>query len=151
MRTTGSNMQSLRLAPADAGFQSPCGRCGDASRGWDRIAGKVYCPSCLECLAQGEATPIVERTDRRRCAVCSHQGTLRYLTYPLHSRRPIEIDLCSEHLRGLVARRLGPHAFEQLRRQLGVLGIGTGEVFLLHEAFYDEHGRAQQPVLEGYF
>jgi hypothetical protein len=60
----------------------------------------------------------------------------------------VEIELCPEHIRALVARRLGPHAFEQLRRQLQVLGLEVAEVFLLHEAFYDPMGRALQPALE---
>lgn len=139
-------MDNIRLAPADSIFpRLPCCRCGDATRPWDRIAGKTYCPNCLEALALGEAAPIQERTDRRRCAVCHYQGTVRFLTFPLHCRRPVELDLCAEHLRALVGRRLGPHAFEQLRRQLYVLGLETAEIFLLHDAFYDEKGRALQP------
>ena len=142
-------MDSLRLAPAESVFPKiDCCRCGDSARPWDRIAGKTFCPSCMELLALGEAEPIVERTDRRRCAVCHHQGTLRYLTFPLRSRRPIEIDLCAEHMRALVGRRLGPHAYEQLRRQLYSLGLETHEIFLLHDAFYDPRGRALQPAGE---
>ena len=142
-------MDSIRLTPAQSVFPKiACCRCADNTRMWDRIAGKTFCPSCMEALALGEAEPICEKVDKRRCAVCHHQGTVRYLTFPLHSRRPVEVDLCAEHLRGLVARRLGPHGFEQLRRQLYVLGLETSEVFLLHEAFYDDHGRALQPALE---
>lgn len=142
-------MESMRLAPADSVFpRNPCCRCGDQSRPWDRIAGKTYCPNCLEALALGAADPIVERTDRRRCAVCHYLGTVRFLTFPLHSRRPIETDLCAEHLRAIVSRRLGPHAFEQLRRQLSGLGLDPAEIFLLHDAFYDENGRAIQPAGE---
>ena len=96
----------------------------------------------------GDAAPIMERTDRRRCAICHFQGTVRFLTFPLHSRRPVEIDVCAEHLRGMVGRRLGPHAFEQLRRQLFALGLETSEIFLLHDAFYDENGRPIQPAGE---
>lgn len=140
-------MESLRLASAESVFPKlACCRCHDQTRAWDRIAGKTYCPQCLELLALGEAAPLVERSDRRRCAVCHHLGTLRYLTFPLRSRRPIEIDLCAEHLRSLVGRRLGPHAFEQLRRQLRALGLDAAEVFLLHDAFYDDNGRALQPA-----
>jgi hypothetical protein len=51
-------------------------------------------------------------------------------------------------MRGLVGRRLGPHAFEQLRRQLYALELETREIFLLHEAFYDPSGRALQPAGE---
>ena len=142
-------MESLRLAPADSIFPKiPCSRCADQSRWWDRIAGKTYCPNCMEALAMGEGPPMIERTDRRRCAVCHHLGTVRYVTFPLHSRRPIEMELCSEHVRALVARRLGPHAYEQLRRQLHALGMEVADVFLLHDAFYDDHGRALQPAAE---
>ena len=96
----------------------------------------------------GEGDPLVERTDHKRCAVCHHLGTVRYVTFPLHSPRPVEMELCAEHLRALIARRLGPHAFEQLRRQLGTLRLEAGDIFLLHDAFYDEHGRALQPAAE---
>lgn len=142
-------MESIRLAPTGSVFpQIPCCRCADNSRAWDRIAGKTYCPNCMESLAVGEADPIVERTDKRRCGVCHHQGTVRYLTFPLHSRRPVEMDLCPEHLRAMVGRRLGPHAFEQLRRQLFTLGLEVSEIFLLHDAFYDDNGKAIQPAVE---
>jgi hypothetical protein len=142
-------MESIRLASTDSIFPKiPCCRCGDQSRFWDRIAGKTFCPNCLESLALGEGDPLVVKTDKKRCAICHHLGAVRYVTFPLHSRRPIEIELCAEHLRALVARRLGPHAFEQLRRQLSTLGLEVAEVFLLHDAFYDENGRAIQPAVE---
>jgi hypothetical protein len=145
-------MESLRLATsANTHTRVACSRCGDGSRDWDRVAGRAICPQCLELLAAGESEPIVERADSCRCAVCYHLGTVRFLTYPLHSLRPIEIDLCGEHLRGLAARRLGPHAFEQLRRQLAMLDLKPNDVFLLHEAFYDRYGRALQAVEEGFF
>ena len=101
------------------------------------------------------------RADRRAdrpppgVRVCSHQGTLRYLTYPLHSRWPVEDRpllgaFCVWPGRG--AYDLGRMLSEQLRRRLGVLGIGTSEGVLLHEAFYDVGtGEPQQPVVEGYF
>lgn len=142
-------MDSLRLAPADVAFSPvPCSRCGNDQRHWDRIAGQSLCPGCLEALALGEGAPLAERTEPRRCAVCHHQGTLRFLTFPLESRRPVETDLCGEHLRGLAGRRLGPLAFEQLRRQLHAVGIQANEIFLLHDAFYDLHGRAIKPAGE---
>ncbi len=144
-------MENMRLAPVDSVFPKiPCCRCGDQSRWWDRIAGKTYCPNCLEALVLGEAEPIVEKTDRRRCAICHHLGTTRYLTFPLHSRRPIEMDLCAEHMRSLSARKLGQHAFEQMRRQFQTLNIDVSEIFLLHEAFYDSRGRALQPAVEAF-
>jgi ribosomal protein S27E len=143
-------MECIRLANPDSIFPKiPCCRCGDQSRWWDRIAGKTYCPNCLEALAMGEGAPLVAKTEKRRCAVCHHQGTVRYVTFPLHSRRPVEMELCPEHVRALVARRLGPHAFEQLRRQLSSLKLEVAEIFLLHEAFYDQYGRALQPAVEG--
>jgi hypothetical protein len=110
--------------------------------------GKTYCPNCLEAIALGEGDPLVERTDRKRCAICHHLGTVRFVTFPLHSRRPVEIDMCAEHLRSLIARRLGPHAFEQLRRQLWNLSLEVADIFLLHEAFYDQQGRALQPAVD---
>jgi hypothetical protein len=142
-------MDSIRLAPNGSVFpQIPCCRCGDKTRAWDRLAGKTYCPNCMEALAMGEADPIVEKTDKRRCTVCHHLGTVRFFTFPLNSRRPVEMDLCSEHLRALVGRRLGSNAFEQLRRQLFGIGLDVADIFLLHEAFYDDHGRAIQPAVE---
>jgi hypothetical protein len=110
------------------------------------MAGKPYCPNCQEALALGEGPPLIERTEKKTCAVCSHTGTLCYLTFPLHARRALEFDLCPEHLRALLGRRLGPHAFHQLGRQLQGLGIGVEDVFLLHGAFYDCQGRALQPA-----
>jgi hypothetical protein len=142
-------MDSIRLAQAGSVFpRIPCCRCGDSTRSWDRLAGKTYCPNCTEALAMGESEPIIEKTDKRRCTICHHLGTVRFLTFPLNTRRPVEMDVCSEHLRALVGRRLGPHAFEQLRRQLYALGLEVSEIFLLHEAFYDDRGRAIQPALE---
>ncbi len=140
-------MNSMRLASPNSVFPLlPCCRCGREQRPWDRIAGKSYCPSCLEAMALGEADPVIEHTENHYCAVCHRQGTLRFLTFPLQSRRPVEIDLCGEHLRSLVARHLGPFAFEKLRQQLSGLRLAVTEVFLLHEAFYDQRGRALQPA-----
>jgi len=102
----------------------------------------------MEALAVGEADPIAEKTDKRRCTVCNHLGTVRFMTFPLSSHRPVEMDLCSEHVLAFVGRRLGPHAFEQLRRQLEAFELKVSDIFLLHEAFYDELGRAIQPAVE---
>lgn len=124
-----------------------CSSCGDREHYWDRIAGKVFCPMCTALLAFGEAGPIVARVGRRRCAACDSLGTLRYLTFPLHSSLPVAIDPCGEHLRALLARRLGPHAFACLRRQLGTLGLDVKDIFLLHNAFYDSFGQALHPAL----
>jgi hypothetical protein len=142
-------MNSMRLASLDTELApAPCCRCGAGQRPWDLVAGQSLCPNCLEALAVGEGEPFVARTEPDRCAVCHKFGTLRFLTFPLHSERPVEIDLCGEHLRALIGRRLGPHAFAQLRRQLFALGLEVGRIFLLHDAFYDGHGRALQPAID---
>ncbi len=142
-------MDSLRLAPSQSiPGTVPCCRCSTAERRWDRIAGKPYCPECQESLVLGLAAPLVERTEKNQCAVCSRVGTVRYLTFPLQTKTPVEIDLCAEHLRALMGRRLGPYAFHQLRRRLHLLGLGVELIFLLHDAFYDEYGHALQPAAE---
>lgn len=138
----------VHRVPAEQGVESiPCYSCGRTSNPWDRIAGKCYCHDCLEELAAGEADPVIERVQSIRCSICHHLGCLPYLTFPLHSQRPVEINLCSEHLRRLIGRCLGPTAFEMLRHQLSKIGLDVGSIFLLHEAFYDRYGRALMPVL----
>jgi hypothetical protein len=142
-------MEGVRLVPLDREFaQVPCCRCPATDRRWDRIAGKPYCPNCQEALAVGEAEPLIERTDPRPCAACGRRGTVCFLTFPLDTPRPVEIDLCAAHLRGLLGRCLAPRAFQQFRRQLARLGVEASEVFLLDDSFYDAHGRALQPATE---
>jgi hypothetical protein len=142
-------MGSVRVIRIENSMQlSPCCRCGEGERRWDRIAGKPYCPNCQEELAVGEAPPLVERTERARCTICAHVGTVRFLTFPLHAQEAVEFDLCPEHLRALLGRRLGPHAYAQVARQLSQLGIDVEDVFLLHSAFYDSDGRALYPAVE---
>jgi hypothetical protein len=142
-------MESLRMLP---GRKKPalvaCCRCGSNARTWDRIAEKPYCPECQEALVLGLAAPLTERTEKKECAACGRLGSVRFLTFPLQSSTPIEMDLCPEHLRALLGRRLGPYAFHQLRKRLHILGLGVEVIFLLHEAFYDENGRALQPAAE---
>jgi hypothetical protein len=138
-------IRSERLCPT-----LPCGRCGADQGRWDRIVGKVYCPSCEEALAQGDAPPLVEPTRHNTCAICKRRGTVPFLTFPLHSGTPVEIDLCAEHLRALLGRRLLPHAFQQLRRRLQRVKLSSEDLFLLHEAFYDDQGRALQPVADSF-
>jgi hypothetical protein len=128
----------------------PCMRCQSDGCPWDRIAGKPICPDCQEALALGEAPALVERAERKRCLVCQHLGTVRYLTFPLRSTEAVEFDLCPRHFEALLSRRLDRHAHLQLSRQLNSLGLSAKQVFLLHEAFYDDNGRALQPVPEGY-
>ncbi len=142
-------MDSLRLAPSESVPGTiACCRCGSAERKWDRIAAKAYCPECQEALVLGLAPPLSERTERNHCAVCAKAGTVSYLTFPLQAATAIEMDLCAEHLRALLGRRLGPYAFHQLRRRLHMLGLGVELIFLLHDAFYDEYGHALQPATE---
>jgi hypothetical protein len=126
----------------------PCCRCGREGGRWDRIAAKAYCPHCQEALALGEAEPLVEKTRQLHCAVCDHVGAVTFLTFPLHSIEAVELDLCPEHLRGLIGRHLGPFAYHQIRRQLDALEVMVDEIFLLHEAFYDIYGRALHPLTD---
>ncbi|MFL5245127.1 MAG: hypothetical protein ACJ8FY_23740 [Gemmataceae bacterium] len=127
---------------------TPCTRCRATGCQWDRIAGKAMCPDCQEDLALGRGEPFIERTEKHRCTVCSHLGTVRYITFPLVPTDPVEMDLCADHFRGLISRRLLPHSFLKLRRLLNTLELRTEQLFLLHEAFYDERGQALQPALE---
>jgi hypothetical protein len=96
----------------------------------------------------GLADPLVERTERQPCGACRWIGTVRFLTFPLQGATPVEMDLCPEHLRALLGRRLNPAAFGHLRRRLQGLGLTVERIFLLHDAFYDEQGRALQPAVE---
>jgi hypothetical protein len=144
-----ASMDSMRMAePGSFALWQPCCRCGQAALGWDTIVGKSYCPACVEAIVQGQAEPIIERTQRRPCTACRAIGSVTVQTYPLKSSQPVEIDLCPEHLRGLLGRRLAAHAYAQLQRQLLQLGLDAQDVFLLHEAFYDAKGRALQPAGE---
>jgi hypothetical protein len=126
--------------------RAPCSRCRATGCPWDRIAGKPICPDCQEMLALGEGEPLVERLCPRTCSLCPHCGTVPYVTFPLRARAPLEIDLCPEHFHALLGRRLDRYAFRRLGRHLQALGLSPHQVFLLHEAFYDEHGHPLQPV-----
>ena len=141
-------MNGLRVVKEEIATRDSCSRCQSGGCPWDRLAGQVVCPDCQETLAQGEGEPLVVPTEKHRCAVCQLLGTIRYLTYPLHSAKPVEMDLCPRHFRSLLARRLDRHAYHQLSRQLRTLGFETRQVFLLHEAFYDDKGQSLQPVPE---
>lgn len=142
-------MKSLRIVPNQRlRAVLPCCRCASAERNWDRIAAKAYCPECQEALVMGLADALVERTEKNHCAICSRLGTVRFLTFPLQIPTAVEMDLCPEHLRALLGRRLSTVAFGQLRRRLKQFGLNVERIFLLHEAFYDEHGRALQPAVE---
>jgi hypothetical protein len=142
-------MEGLRLVSA-AGHSplAPCSRCQATGCPWDRIGDRAICPDCQEQLALGEGEPLVERLRPHRCAVCGSTGTVRYLTYPLHGRDPLEIDLCPQHFHAFLGRRLDRYAYRTLSRALQVLGMTVRQIFLLHEAFYDERGHPLQPVRE---
>jgi hypothetical protein len=140
-------MEGLRWVAGEGGtLQAPCSRCRSVGCPWDRVAGKAICPDCQEMLALGEGDPLVERAEKKRCAVCSQVGTIRFQTYPLHVPESVEMDLCPEHFHALLSRRLDRYAYFQLSRQLQGLGVSARQVFLLHEAFYDDQGRSLQPV-----
>jgi hypothetical protein len=96
----------------------------------------------------GEGEPLVEKLVGKKCAVCGQTGTVRYLTFPLLGRDPLEIDLCPQHFHALMGRRLDRYAHRTLNRRLQALGLNVRQVFLLHEAFYDERGHPLQPVPE---
>jgi hypothetical protein len=139
----------MRLAsPGSYALWKPCIRCGAEALGWDRIAGKSYCPACQESIVQGDGEPLIETTLRRPCSACHTMGAVTLQLFPLKSSRPLELELCPEHLREFLGRKLGSAAYAELRRQLAGLGINVHDVFLLHEAFYDTHGHALQPAAE---
>ena len=88
-------MEGLRVMVASGQSPlSPCQRCQSSGCPWDRIGQQAVCPDCQEALALGEAEPLVEPLIRHECTVCGTLGTVPYLTYPLHSRDPLAIDLC---------------------------------------------------------
>ncbi len=142
-------MEGLRIVSATGHSPlAPCCRCQSTGCPWDRIGDNVVCPDCQEQLALGEGEPLVEKLRKHCCAVCNHVGTVRYLTFPLHAREPMEIDLCPEHFHAFIGRRLDRSAFRILGRRLQALGLSPRQVFLLHEAFYDDRGHPLQPVPE---
>jgi hypothetical protein len=140
-------MEGLRVVTVTSPSPlEPCCRCGAAGCAWDRVAGQPLCPDCQESLALCKGEALVVRAENQPCAVCSRRGTVRFLTFPLQGKWPVEIDLCGEHLRALLARRLGPAAYWELCRKLAELRVRREQVFLLHEAFYDGKGQPLQPI-----
>lgn len=127
-----------------------CMRCEDASRSWDRIGNGIYCPQCIEDILQGVHPYIKAEVEQLRCAICHHLGTVPYTTQPLSLPTQVRIDLCGDHLRALLRRSLGPHAFGILQDKLSVVQIPRGHVFLLHEAFYSNQGEALQPIVDSF-
>ena len=142
-------MEGLRvIAVSGQSPLDPCGRCQATGCPWDRLGAHPLCPDCQELLASGEADPLVERLVPHECAVCGKTGAVPYLTFPLHARDPMAIDLCPTHFHALLGRRLDRYAYRILCRQLQEAGFSTKHIFLLHEAFYDERGHPLQPVAE---
>ncbi len=142
-------MEGLRWIMGErSSLQSHCWRCHAIGCPWDRVADKPMCPDCQEQLALGEGPPLIERVEKRPCAVCEQMGTLRFLTFPLHGTQALEIDLCGPHIQALLRRRLDRYSYRQLSRRLSKISLTPREVFLLHEAFYDDLGHPLQPVPE---
>src|SRR5262249_3181677 len=132
-----ATMESMRMAPPGTyALWEPCCRCHQAAFGWDHIAGKPYCPGCEEAIVPGAGEPLIEHTERRPCSVCRRVGVVTVQTLPLNRSLPLEMDLCPDHLRGLLGRRLPPPVYAHLRRRLAGLGLQADDVFLLHDAFY---------------
>jgi hypothetical protein len=137
------------IRPCTAGQHSPlapCSRCQATGCPWDRIGPSPVCPDCQEALVAGEAEPLVQRLEPRPCAVCSSPGVVAFVTFPLHARQGLEVDLCPRHFHALIGRRLDRYAYRALAHQLQGLGLAARHVFLLHEAFYDERGHPLRPV-----
>jgi hypothetical protein len=132
------------------GTQPPaaCSRCRAAGCPWDRIADEIICPDCQDLLVRDEGPPLIARVRPAACAVCGHRGVLPFVTVPLYAANAVEIDLCGAHLQALLRRRLDRFSYRQLADQLRTLGIQSREVFLLHEAFYDDFGQPLYPVID---
>lgn len=144
-------MEGVRLLTCTGAVpKTACIRCQATGCPWDLIGGKPMCPDCQEQMILGTTAPVVERVDRRPCVICNHQGTLRYVTHPLHDSRAVELDLCSLHYQAMLGRRLDHYAIKQMGRLLQPHGLKVQQLFLLHEAFYDDKGRALQPVPDVY-
>jgi hypothetical protein len=140
-------MDSIRLIAEDQNAaEAACCQCGATGQYWDRLADRPFCPDCEEALVRGDGPPLVAKVETRRCCICDHAGTVSYRTLPLRSSL-VNLDLCRDHFRDLLARRLDPLAFTQLRRRLQKVGVAVTQVFLLHDAFYDSQGQALQPVV----
>jgi hypothetical protein len=137
-----------KISPITMSTFLPCSRCQATGCHWDKIAGTPICPDCQESLAQGCGEPLIAKTEKKPCNICGRIGILRVHTFPLVPRTRIEMELCAEHFRSLISRRLNPRAYQSLRGQLTALGVEVEQVFLLHGAFYDNYGRALQPARE---
>jgi hypothetical protein len=124
-----------------------CVRCQAVGCPWDRIGDQPICPDCEEQLALGEAEPLVDPLAKKKCLVCEKIGTVRYLTFPLHSKDPLAIDLCPLHFHEFLIRKLDRYTWRILVRHLREIGLAPRQIFLLHEAFYDDRGYPLHPLL----
>jgi hypothetical protein len=139
-------MNGLRTLLADEeAAPNECVRCRATGCPWDRIGDTAICPDCQELLIRGEGDPLRLNLELRCCVACGSKGTVPFVTVPLRYRA-LAIDLCATHIRNLLSRRLDRAAFLELARELQAIELSPGRIFLLHEAFYDRHGRALQPV-----
>lgn len=136
---------SIRSIKASA---KPCCRCGANNNVWDKVGPHPICYECQEKLAANACEVWRFATRHGRCAVCDEAQVVPFASLPVHAGKALEIELCGQHLRDVLGRRLSKRAFRVLRAVLEDAGISTGEIFLLHGAFYNERGNALQPVEE---
>jgi hypothetical protein len=140
-------MEAVRLVEGEKlGPLAACSRCQAVGCPWDRIAGRPICPDCQNLLVRGEGPAVVEAPRRSPCAVCRKGLTLSYITFPLNTVTPLELDLCPDHIHALLGRRLEREALGMLARHLATFNVTLQQIFLMHEAFYDAQGRPLQPV-----
>jgi hypothetical protein len=133
--------ESTLLQPSD------CAMCSDApKKPWDRIDQVPYCMDCIENLMLGTAVPIKAQIEKYRCDICYRMGSVDFQTIPLHKNFGLIMHLCSVHLYDLLSRNLSEINFKYLRAQLKNFSVNVQEIFFLHGAFYDQDGRAIQPV-----
>lgn len=126
-----------------------CALCKMKGCPWDEIDSVPLCPDCLEGLAAGEIEAVKFSVIRSaHCCICRSLGAVRFVTVPLRTPAHMVTTLgfCPLHLRALVGRSLDHKDFGYLAVLLAAFGLRTYQVFLLHEAFYDQDGRAVDPV-----
>ncbi len=139
--------------------QEPCSRCDAADLPWDAINDLLYCPPCFETIMMGMADRIRIPAVHARCAVCdvldpqegqsdARKKTARFRTVLLRTGRELNMDVCDDHLRKLLARNLDTKEFMALRALLDDINLSVQDVFLLHAPFYDYKGWPLQPIEE---
>ena len=146
-------MRFLHNAPPRCpASRPPCSHCNFPGIAlFDRVGDVVVCPDCQALAVRGELSPALALSLNvgRACLFCNQTGTIPFVTWPLHGERALEFDLCPDHLRALLGRRLEPDQLRQVHRHLYSIGLQPRQVFLLCEAFYDEAtGKALLPVPE---